>query len=287
MNYRKSTMPEGEEYWQLEGKFMNHSFLAVLNKEQRAIMADPKKHGCPTNMDDMDKIFGFINCNAEQIQKYYDLIAAFKNPTKLCTPLRQKFGSENLSNRRKKVRFTVGTHVKVRISKCHYLYYTVDMRRPRAYPNGPWKECVILHTHPRQSHWCPGACAAYIVYIKEDKEPTMIFQDVDDCIVLNKEHLKICDYCGKNSPQRSTSNNNKNGKKKKNLKLKKCKRCLETYYCDSKCQKNDWGWHKKFCKEIILGDYFESDSVGHKYSLEELQAGVSHSHNGVPCHQNH
>ena len=44
MNYRKSTMPEGEEYWQLEGKFMNHSFLAVLNKEQRAIMADPEKH---------------------------------------------------------------------------------------------------------------------------------------------------------------------------------------------------------------------------------------------------
>ncbi|KAJ6638538.1 putative protein MSS51 like, mitochondrial [Pseudolycoriella hygida] len=34
--------------------------------------------------------------------------------------------------------------------------------------------------------------------------------------------------------------------------LKKCAKCKCVYYCDKKCQQNDWSRHKSYCKAAVV-----------------------------------
>lgn len=49
--------------------------------------------------------------------------------------------------------------------------------------------------------------------------------------------MNVCDHCGKTQAVL--------GKK-----LKRCQRCMKTYYCGKDCQKSAWSQHKKVCKKL-------------------------------------
>ena len=42
---------------------------------------------------------------------------------------------------------------------------------------------------------------------------------------------------------------------KKNVRLKRCKQCLSSYYCSRLCQKKDWLFHRRVCKQLKSRDY--------------------------------
>ncbi|XP_069502175.1 putative protein MSS51 homolog, mitochondrial isoform X4 [Ambystoma mexicanum] len=61
-----------------------------------------------------------------------------------------------------------------------------------------------------------------------------MFQKIEDT-------FKFCAECKKLPGDISDSSN-----------LRRCKRCQNVYYCDSKCQRANWPLHKKFCKKLEL-----------------------------------
>ena len=60
----------------------------------------------------------------------------------------------------------------------------------------------------------------------------------DNYDTMRSAKLKICRHCDKIETRDGA------------IKLMKCQRCKETYYCSRECQVADWKRHKKMCKAI-------------------------------------
>ncbi len=59
-------------------------------------------------------------------------------------------------------------------------------------------------------------------------------KSIGESVARVTSHYRCCEKCGKSAHQ-------------------KCKSCKSMFYCDSKCQKDDWAAHKEECKAIATG----------------------------------
>ena len=97
---------------------------------------------------------------------------------------------------------------------------------------------IVLHVENKTPHCRNMICLKLMISNRE----------IDIKLSSKEFVLKRCNHCLKSNL--SSSIETPNGLVFKTMKLKRCSRCKNMYYCSKECQIADWESHKFECKNI-------------------------------------